>query len=74
MSTSTRYFTRHFTARVHQTFAVDVPAEMYENPDYFDPDGTPTPAFDQWVCDMGRLRDEETEPADDDDLNYELES
>lgn len=74
MSTTTRYYTRHFTARVHQTFAVDVPAEMYADEVYFDAEGTPTVEFDQWVCDQGRLRDEEVEAADDWDLEYELEN
>jgi hypothetical protein len=61
---------RHYNARVHQSYSVDVPDDMLTDSLYFDENGESTPDFDAWACDNGRLRNEEVEPLDDWDLNF----
>lgn len=65
-------FARHRDVRHHSTWDADVPAEMFDDPKYFDADGRPTSQFDQWVCDNGRSIDVDLEEPEDDRLDYEI--
>jgi hypothetical protein len=69
-------YTRHYTARVHQTFeGVEVTVEMLNDPTYFDQDTQePTPHFDDWVCSNCIPGHDHDEPVEDWDLSTEVES
>lgn len=64
---------RHVTVRQHSTWRADVPTEMLTDPKFFDAEGFPTAAFDQWMCDHGDESNVEYDSVDDDDLVYETE-
>lgn len=65
--------TRHYNARVHETWFARVPEHMLTDPTWFDEDGNPTADFDQWVCDNGEIGHQDYESLDERELAFESE-
>lgn len=64
---------RYRNVRIHERIQVEIDDTMLDEGNYFDENGAPSSAFDQFACDNGEVVDSSSNALEEDQLEFFVE-